>query len=124
MKEPRKYQPSNGCEGMWFTETYCMNCLHCDPDPRGEKQCDILCASMAFQTKDPEYPKEWIYNEQDEPVCTKWQKWDWGNDGDPDDDNNPKKPPVFDPDQLVMFSVADEILENHKVQSVKALNTI
>ncbi len=112
----RKYQPSNGCEGMWFTEEYCMQCLHCDPHPCGDKQCEILCATMVFDINDKEYPKEWVYDENDNPICTKWQKWDWGNDGDPDDDNNPNKPPYEpqDPNQLMMFSIADDILENHK----------
>ncbi len=34
----KPYQPSNGTEGMYFTDKYCMNCLHCYPDPDGEKR--------------------------------------------------------------------------------------
>lgn len=112
----RKYQPSNGTEGIMFTEQHCMQCLHCDPDPEGAKQCEILCLSMGYDVKDKEYPKEWCYVD-DKPTCTKWQKWDWGNDGDPDDPNNPKAPPVDDPNQLMLFSVADDILENHQVKT-------
>ena len=96
----RLYQPSNGTEGMMFTETYCMNCLHCNPDPHGKKQCEILLATMLFSTNDPEYPKEWVYDENDDPCCTKWKKWDWQKDGDPDDPENPKAPPFIDPNQL------------------------
>lgn len=106
MKESnRKYQPSNGTEGMWFIDEHCMNCLHCDPNPDGEKQCMILGNSMAYSINDPEYPKEWIYVE-DKPTCTKWQKWDWGNDGNPDDPDNPKAPKPDEPinlDQLKLF---------------------
>lgn len=114
------YEPSNGTEGMIFTDKFCMQCLHCDPDPEGEKQCEILCATMCFSKKDKEYPREWIYDAEGNPTCTKWQKWDWGNDGDPDDPDNPNKPPYEpnDPNQLMMFSVADEVLQNHKVEEV------
>jgi len=111
-----KYQPSNGTEGMSFIEDHCMQCLHCDPDPSGAKQCKILCATMCFNVNDKEYPNEWVYID-DKPTCTKWQKWDWGEDGDPDDPNNPKAPPVDDPNQLMLFSVSDDILENHQVKT-------
>ncbi len=42
-----------------------MNCLHCDPDPNGAKQCMILCASMCYSPGDEKYPKEWVYDEND-----------------------------------------------------------
>ena len=117
-----KYQPSNGTEGMWFIEKFCMNCINCDPDPNGPKQCEILCRSMTFNIKDPNYPTEWTYNDMDEPICTSWVKWDWGNDGDPDNPDNPKAPPPPVPDnQLMLFSIADEILENHRpVETLKS----
>ena len=101
----KKYQPSNGSEGIDFTETYCMNCTHCDPDPYGEKQCDILCRSMVYNINDPEYPREWVKDDDGRnPRCTAWVKWDWGNDGDPDDPENPKAPPPPpDPSQINMF---------------------
>lgn len=105
----RKYQPSNGTEGMFFVETYCMNCLHCDPNPDGEKQCGILARTMAFDAKDDEYPEEWAYDDENKPTCTKHQKWDWGNDGDPDDPDNPKAPQPEDPNQLMLFSITDDI---------------
>jgi hypothetical protein len=108
MKE--KYRPSSGCEGMWFTETYCMNCIHCDPDPDGDKQCQILCSSMCYDVDDPKYPKEWIYGDDGTPKCTQFVKWDWGNDGDPDDPSNPKAPIPDDPNQLVLPFIIDEIL--------------
>lgn len=100
----RKYIPSNGTEGEWFIDKYCMNCLHCDPNPEGPKQCDILGRTLVYGVDDPEYPSEWCYDENDKPQCTNYQKWDWGNDGDPDDPENPKAPPPpTDPNQLNMF---------------------
>jgi hypothetical protein len=105
----RKYKPSNGTEGEWFIDKYCMNCFHCDPDPRGKKQCMLLCASMCYDVNEPEYPKEWIYDDENKPTCTKWQKWDWDTDGNPDDPDNPNAPQPEDPNQLVMPFILDEI---------------
>jgi hypothetical protein len=58
----------------------------------------------------------WSNCGDDKPTCTKWQKWDWRNDGDPDDDKNPKAPIPVAPNQLMLFSVADEILQNSDVK--------
>ncbi|MCB0739202.1 MAG: hypothetical protein KDC92_16955 [Bacteroidetes bacterium] len=72
--------------------------------------------SMCYSINDPEYPTEWVYVDN-KPTCTKWVKWDWGNDGDPDDPDNPKVPLVDDPNQLVLFSVADDVLQYHDVKT-------
>lgn len=109
MSDLRPYQPSNGTEGMWFTDKFCMNCLHCDPNPSGKKQCEILCRSLCWNVGDPQYPKEWIYDQDDKPACTKFHKWDWGNDGDPDDPDNPRAPVPEDPNQLCLPFILDEI---------------
>lgn len=105
----RKYCPSNGTEGDWFISEYCMNCFHCDPNPDGKKQCMILCASMCYSVNDPKFPSEWIYNEEGKPTCTNFKKWDWDNDGDPDDPENPKAPIPENPMQLCMPFLFDEI---------------
>lgn len=97
------YQPSNGSEGMWFTDKYCMNCLHCDPNPEGKKQCEILCASMCFGVGEEGYPKEWVYNEKDEPTCTKFKRWDWEAQGDPDDPENENYIQPDNPNQIKLF---------------------
>lgn len=97
-----RYKPSNGSEGMWFENEYCMNCLNCDPDPNGKKQCQILFRAFWYDIDDNEYPVEWVYDENDKPMCTEYVKWDWGNDGDPDDPDNPKAPVPYDPRQFVM----------------------
>ena len=99
MKETRKYQPSNGSEGAWFTDEYCMRCVHCDPDPTGDKQCDILCATMVYNTKDEEYPKEWIYDEENRPTCTKWKYHNWFAHG----KTPPTKEDFIDPSQMNIF---------------------
>lgn len=113
--ENKSYRPSNGTEGMWFTDEYCMNCINCDPDPEGEKQCEILMRSMMYSVKDPEYPKEWIYDENDEPKCTSHVKWDWGTDGDPDDPDNPKAPIPDDPNQLCLPFMVNDLINKEQL---------
>lgn len=105
----KKYMPSNGTEVIAFIETYCTNCLHCDPDPDGTKRCDILRRTLCYSVGDERYPSEWTYDEAGEPTCTSWRKWDWGNDGNPDDPDNPKAPVPDNPNQLCMPFIFDEI---------------
>ena len=68
------FQPSNGTEGMIFMDAFCENCIH--DNVQKEKYCEIIMLTMCFSPKDKEYPKEWIFNEEGWPVCTKWKKWD------------------------------------------------
>lgn len=112
------YYPSNGTEGMIFCEEFCFQCLHCDPDPEGEKQCMILCRTLVHGPNDPEYPKEWTYTEDGHPTCTNHVKWDWNRDGNPDDPDNPlAPPPPPDPNQLNLFPLyPDEIDFEKKVE--------
>jgi hypothetical protein len=97
------YRPSNGTEGMIFEDNYCSHCIHDNPNPNSEKKCEIILAAMCFYPPEPEYPREWVYL-NDKPYCTKFVKWDWGNDGDPDDPHNPKAPsPPTPVNQLNLF---------------------
>lgn len=110
----KKYQPSNGTEGMYFMEKFCEQCIH-DHTPT-EKFCEIIALTMCLDINHKDYPDEWIYNESNEPICTKWKKWDWGDDDDgfnepPDEPYEPN-----DPNQLMLFSITDDILKNHKVK--------
>ncbi len=92
------YSPSNGTEGVWFTEKYCMNCKYCDPNPLGKKQCKILAATFFKEIGDPGYPKEWIEDETG-PRCTAHEPWDWEKDGEPGEtrivQNNPDQAELF-----------------------------
>lgn len=105
----RKYRPSNGTEGMGFIECYCMNCVYENPHPDAKPKCDILSRSFLYGIKDEKYPEEWQYNENDQPICTAFKKWDWGNDGDPNDPDNPKYVQPDDPNQLCLPFIFDEI---------------
>ncbi len=97
----KKYCPSNGTEGMWFTGKFCDNCIHDNPDYNAKApRCEILTLTMVLDVTDKDYPKEWIYNEENKPTCTKFVKWDWGNDGDPGDPDNPKAPMPYNPNRF------------------------
>ncbi len=115
----KKYQPSNGTEGAEFVEKHCMRCIHCDPDPDGEKQCLIWMRTLMHNVNDPEYPKEWIVNEQGVPTCTAHQPWDWGKDDDPDNPRNPppKPPPPVPDNQLMLFSDFDELIRLQELET-------
>lgn len=98
-----KYCPGNGSEGMWFTGKFCGNCIHDNPDYEAKApRCDILTLTMCCSPNDEEYPSEWTYDDGGNPICTKFSKWDWENDGDPLDLDNPKAPMPFNPNQLII----------------------
>ena len=65
------YRPSNGTEGEIFAEEWCDNCIY--DDAENERYCPIFNASMAYLIDDPKYPREWIYDENGEPMCTKFE---------------------------------------------------
>lgn len=118
-KDGAPYRPSNGTEGMSFEEDHCLQCLHCDPNPGGKKQCGIWGRAVMHNISDPEYPREWQYKD-DKPICTNWKKWDWGNDGDPDDPDNPKAPPPPpDPNQLNIFPLYPKETDFDKKEEVQ-----
>jgi hypothetical protein len=118
------YCPSNGTEGMMFTEEYCMHCLHCDPDPNGKKQCELLLATLCFYPTDPEYPREWIIDSLGKPKCTKYVNWNWRDDGDPDDPDNPKAPPPPTPlNQIDLFPLYPNEKDYESKRSKKQSST-
>jgi hypothetical protein len=100
------FRPSNGTEGMILCEHFCECCIHekfTHTQNDNDKKCDILTATLVFDQRDKEYPKEWIYDSEGWPVCTKWQKWDWGFDDDSGEYNDPVEPEPVDPNQLQLF---------------------
>jgi hypothetical protein len=96
---------------------FCYQCIHDNPDENSKRKCEIITLTMCLDTDDKDYPREWIYDANGKPTCTNFQKWDWGNDGDPDDPNNPKRPPdPPDPMQLDMFPLyPDEMTKTYKM---------
>lgn len=67
----RLYRPSTGTEGACFQEEYCCNCARdlamngakdfddCKP----EELCQIIADTYAYDIGEPQYPKEWIEDE-------------------------------------------------------------
>lgn len=69
------YRPSNGTEGMIFEEKFCNRCKLQADDTLAEDRgyCEILTNSMLYEIGDPEYPKEWVYNDEGWGRCTAFQ---------------------------------------------------
>lgn len=69
----RRYRPSNGDEGMSFMARFCDRCERdrAFQDGTGDS-CPIAAATMVFGVNDPEYPCEWI-EEDDGPRCTAFE---------------------------------------------------
>lgn len=57
---------------MIFMDKFCADCIH--DDEENEKYCEILTRTFAFDVKDPEYPSEWTFDEDGDPVCTAFCK--------------------------------------------------
>lgn len=112
----KKYRPSNSTEGMGFIDHYCCNCIHGKYEHTGDTNdnpCEILIRSFFLDINDKDYPEEWQYNENNEPVCTAWKKWDWGRDDD-GNFNEPPESPIDDPRQLCFPFILDELNINQK----------
>lgn len=61
----RKFQPSNHTVGAAFIADWCGTCQHGQYEP-----CDIAARTMWLKVEDPEYPEEWQYDAEGDPVCT------------------------------------------------------
>ena len=91
----KPYMPSNGTEGAAFIARFCDRCIRQHPNPDKSPQCDeILLQSMIGNQ-----PKEWVYNEQGQPLCTAFKAWEWGN-GEGGQYNEPPKPEPIGWNQL------------------------
>ena len=70
-----KYRPSNGTEGEVFCNKFCARCEE-------EETCHIPSQARAFDTREPEYPKQWVYDAENKPTCTSFSlytipRMDW-----------------------------------------------
>ena len=66
------YRPSNGSEGSWFESKFCDRCQN--KDYESQQYCVIHDGALLFGTKDPEYPVEWCYSENGNPICTEFKE--------------------------------------------------
>ena len=67
----QKYKPSNGNEGIIFMEYFCDRCQHNDEETLF---CDLISLSLAHQVTDKDYPQEWQYGKDGQPVCTRFKE--------------------------------------------------
>lgn len=69
---PTKYRPSNGGEGIDFDDQWCSRCTRdaaFREDPDRNDGCPIYAATFALDVDHPDYPREWIEDEEG-PRCT------------------------------------------------------
>lgn len=66
----RKYRPSNGTEGDMFMREFCEQCKHDDGE---DKLCEIIALSMSYDVEHDEYPVEWQYGKDGQPLCVKYE---------------------------------------------------
>lgn len=69
------YRPSNGTEGAMFEEIWCLRCKKDQDWQEHEKDsCPILLRALKCWSDDPDYPKEWAYQEDGAPCCTAFEE--------------------------------------------------
>lgn len=67
--EIQKYRPSNAGEGEAFMSQFCHQCAR-DDGGIGERVCEIIGDTMAYDVTDTEYPSAWIVRGNGFPCCT------------------------------------------------------
>jgi hypothetical protein len=65
-KAGRKYRPANHTEGALFVDNFCSVCQH-------DRTCGILPRTLWYDKEHPEYPAEWQYGADGQPMCTAHQ---------------------------------------------------
>lgn len=72
----KPYRPSNGTEGMIFTDAYCDRCekdaLYRESND-GKDGCPLLANSMLYEVGEEGYPTEWKFGEDRTPTCTAFE---------------------------------------------------
>lgn len=78
----KPYRPSNGTEGEMFCSEWCDRCTRDEAARRDmawiEAGCPVRAGTFAFAIDDPDYPKEWVYGPDGQPVCTAFKESDNG----------------------------------------------
>jgi hypothetical protein len=72
MSKEELYRPSSGLEGVDFCAHFCDRCIHNQDE---QDSCAIWMDTWVYEIDEPEYPKEWIY-QNGYPTCTKFQLQD------------------------------------------------
>lgn len=83
----KPFQPSNATVGASFIDGWCARCKRdrvmngsVDIDAASDSDlCPILGATMAFSPPSQQYPSEWRYDDEGDPVCTAFETVDAPN---------------------------------------------
>ncbi len=69
----KPYRPSNGTEGAYFEEQFCDRC----EKEGGEHgpHCKIHFDALMLSISDPEFPKEWVEDDNRDVRCTAFVKF-------------------------------------------------
>lgn len=111
MSQPKKYEPYSADEGENFMNHFCANCRHekfMHTQNDADKKCGILKnRTMVYNVNDEQYPSEWTYDENDNPTCTAFSRYNWfdkyGN-------MQPDPPEVFNnPNQITIPFETDKL---------------
>jgi hypothetical protein len=77
MTDPKPYRPANEVESDTFMEHFCYRCKRDEQFKETQDGwiggCPIIAATMAYNLNDPDYPKEWI-TDDDGPRCTAFEE--------------------------------------------------
>jgi hypothetical protein len=67
------YRPSTGTEGEAFMEHFCFRCARdaaFQASGSGEDSCPIVAATFRLEVDDPDYPREWVREDDGSCRCT------------------------------------------------------
>ncbi|MFP5214008.1 MAG: hypothetical protein ACLGPL_11595, partial [Acidobacteriota bacterium] len=64
------YRPSNDKEGSSFWSTWCEKCLKMRANVAAGEPCPVYAKIMRLHIDHPDYPKEWRYGSDGNPICT------------------------------------------------------
>jgi len=107
----RRWQPSNGTEGMMFVGEFCEHCIRekfMNTQKHGDMQCEILNNSLLNERpcfdKDLKFDGwEWFSSEDfTMHKCNQYKDWDW-------DKGDPPPSVPYDPNQLVMPFMSEQV---------------
>lgn len=63
----KPYRPSNGTDGEIFESDHCDKCARLEADG---VDCPILGRAYAYSISHPDYPAEWVRDNEGFPTCT------------------------------------------------------
>jgi hypothetical protein len=70
----KRYRPSNGTEGEMFKDMFCYDCARCNAGDPDKDPCDIEMRTFFLEVDDADYPQEWQYGPNGQPICTAFEE--------------------------------------------------